>query len=1141
MSGRLRAARARFDDRSLVRRRVRRRGRGVRLPGDRRVVAHHAPEPRRRAQGPPVRVRHRHVRRHLGPLRLSFYIYALLFVAFDIEVVFIYLWAIVFRDLLLGGFVAMLVFVGDPARRPRVRLAQGRPDVAMTDGALDPVAAAAARATTPTALRARPARPPTWSSRSWSPTRCGPRPTRAAYGPGTTGLNADIEHLREVEASGILSRDNARWSGALEIVPTKADYILDLIRANSLWPLLSGPRLLRDRDDVDRDQPQRHGPLGDVPVPRQPPPGGRPHRRRHAHDEDGGAAPPPLGGDAGAQVVRRDGRLHLLGRPVQAELLHGPGHRPDHAGGRVHPRLPAAARGADLRDDEAPEARRGPPRPLAGARGRPHGARRAWSRWTAPSAPASSAASAKAHRARPPAPRRDRDPHRAPADVPEVAAARSTTSPTSRFELARRPRAAWTPATTMQVVYHLWSATTADWLRVIVDGLDREDAARAVRHLHLEGRGVDGARGVRHVRHRLRGEPGPPPHLHAAAATRASRSARTSTSRTTRPGRPAGASGRWRRRSPRGRDARHRRPPVGSRARMSARPDARTRTPSLDDPRSSLDRGRRARVDRRRRTRRADRARGRVLHARATARCSSTWGRSTRPPTACCASSSSSTASSIVDVDPVLGYLHRGVEKLCENADYHQAICYTDPLEYVARSSASGRRSWRSRSSWTCRSRAAPSTSGCSPASCNRIASHALFMGWFALDLGGITPILYGFIERDEIMEMLAALTGQKLLFNYMRIGGVNGDLNHEFMSRLGDWMSRAGEADRGEHRPPQRERDLRPPGARPRRPRPGDGAPDGASPARTSARSGVPFDVRRAHPYSVYPELDFDIPTRAGGRLRSPATSSASTRSSRSLRIIDQCLHQMPDGPVMARLPRLIRPRPGRACAAVEGPRGMYAAYAISRRHGPAVPHADPRPELRPPPARRAHDPGQPHRRHDGDHGEPRPGHGRSRQVGHAMSVVGASWQRLGPGGRILAILIPVLVVVGVVGRPRRPLRRPHRFSSSSGDNLPIVRFVARGRRRPPPLDPDRLHHHLHGAEGHRPDEPPGRAPTGSGRSARAMSVVHGLKVLSKEDFTPTGVDVTVFTLAPVVDVPRDDHDVARACRSRRASSART
>jgi NADH-quinone oxidoreductase subunit B len=59
----------------------------------------------------------------------------------------------------------------------------------------------------------------------------------AAYGGGQP---ADITHLREIEASGIMARDNARWSGALEIIPTKADLVLDLIRANSLWPLLSG-------------------------------------------------------------------------------------------------------------------------------------------------------------------------------------------------------------------------------------------------------------------------------------------------------------------------------------------------------------------------------------------------------------------------------------------------------------------------------------------------------------------------------------------------------------------------------------------------------------------------------------------------------------------------------------------------------------------------------------------------------------------------------------------------------------------------------------------------------------------------------------------------------------------------------------
>ena len=93
---------------------------------------------------------------------------------------------------------------------------------------------------------------------------------------------------------------------------------------------------------------------------------------------------------------------------------------------------------------------------------------------------------------------------------------------------------------------------------------------------------------------------------------------------------------------------------------------------------------------------------------------------------------------------------------------------------------------------------------------------------------------------------------------------------------------------------------------------------------------TGVPFDIRRAHPYSVFPELEFDIPTRSEGDCLARYLLRMD-EIKQSLRIIDQCLHHMPDGPVMAKLPRLMRPRPGRAYGAVEGPRGQYSTYAIS------------------------------------------------------------------------------------------------------------------------------------------------------------------------------------------------------------------
>ena len=283
----------------------------------------------------------------------------------------------------------------------------------------------------------------------------------------------------------------------------------------------------------------------------------------------------------------------------------------------------------------------------------------------------------------------------------------------------------------------------------------------------------------------------------------------------------------------------------------------------------------------------------------------------------------------VVDLDPVLGYLHRGVEKICEHGDWHHAISNCDPLEYIASMFSEAmpvlvaeklldlevprRAEYIRVLAWEL----------------NRISSHALFIGWLALDLGGITPILYGFIERDEIVEMLAALTGQKLLFNYLRIGGVNGDLNHEFLSRLGDWMSRAGKRIE-ESSKLINENEIFVGRTR------GLGVLNRETALRTCVTgpplraTGVPYDVRRAHPYSVYPELEFDIPTRTEGDSYARYLLHLD-EIRESIRIIDQVLHQIPDGPVMAKLPRLLRVPPGRAWVAFESPRGQYGAYGIS------------------------------------------------------------------------------------------------------------------------------------------------------------------------------------------------------------------
>ena len=197
---------------------------------------------------------------------------------------------------------------------------------------------------------------------------------------------------------------------------------------------------------------------------------------------------------------------------------------------------------------------------------------------------------------------------------------------------------------------------------------------------------------------------------------------------------------------------------------------------------------------------------------------------------------------------------------------------------------------------------------------------------------------------------------------------------------------------------------------------------------------TGVPFDLRRAHPYSIYPELEFDIPTRTEGDCLARYLLRME-EIKQSLRIIDQCLHQMPDGPIMAKLPRLLRPRPGRAWAAVEGPRGQYATYAISDGTDQPFRLRIHDPSLHPPPGRRRADARQPPRRHDGDHGV---AWTRSWAASTSDGVVGAGpWDRLTLPGKVdlhrscrcCAVLTVGLVVAIVLfgpADPRHPGRQP-------------------------------------------------------------------------------------------------------------------
>ena len=287
----------------------------------------------------------------------------------------------------------------------------------------------------------------------------------------------------------------------------------------------------------------------------------------------------------------------------------------------------------------------------------------------------------------------------------------------------------------------------------------------------------------------------------------------------------------------------------------------------------------------------------------------------------------------VEDLDPVLGYLHRGIEKLCENATYTTVLTYVDPMDYLSTMHNEHAPAMAFEKLYGVTAPRRAEYIRALVVELNRVFSHGLMMGFLALDMGGITPILYSFINRDETVDLLAAISGQRMLFNFFRVGGVNWDVNDEFISRLSTWRSNVGRTI-GYNESLMTENEIftqRTKGL-------GVLTPERAIALGVSGpnlrASGVAFDVRKAHPYSIYPELEFEVITQSAGDSYARYIQRVA-EIKQSLHLIDQIVDKMPHGPVQAQVPGIIRPRPGRAFAAIESPRGFYSVYAI-RDGGP-------------------------------------------------------------------------------------------------------------------------------------------------------------------------------------------------------------
>jgi NADH-quinone oxidoreductase subunit D len=212
----------------------------------------------------------------------------------------------------------------------------------------------------------------------------------------------------------------------------------------------------------------------------------------------------------------------------------------------------------------------------------------------------------------------------------------------------------------------------------------------------------------------------------------------------------------------------------------------------------------------------------------------------------------------------------------------------------------------------------------------NRVSSHLVWFGAYLLDLGGFTPLLYAFDDREQILDLLEGVTGARLTYCYYRFGGLCNDVDDNFLQGARAFVRRMQ---------PRFKlyRQLVTENVILRKRLEGIGPITAEQCRRYGATgpvirgSGINYDLRRAEPYSAYPEFDFDIPVFSEGDcLARYLVRMEEMRQ--SLRIVEQALDKLPGGPVMAeKVPRTIKMPPGDYCSAVEAARGRFAVRVVS------------------------------------------------------------------------------------------------------------------------------------------------------------------------------------------------------------------
>ncbi|MEA3190235.1 MAG: NADH-quinone oxidoreductase subunit [Thermoplasmata archaeon] len=296
----------------------------------------------------------------------------------------------------------------------------------------------------------------------------------------------------------------------------------------------------------------------------------------------------------------------------------------------------------------------------------------------------------------------------------------------------------------------------------------------------------------------------------------------------------------------------------------------------------------------------------------------------------------------VVDVEPVLGYLHRGSEKLAEGMHWIKFIPLTDRMDYI--SAMANNHGYVLAVEQLL---GGPDEQIVSERAehirvlaveLNRLANHLFWMGTFMLDLGAITPLFYALREREEILGFMEELCGARLTFNYMRFGGVKYDLPQDptFLPRVRDFVRRMpGQVAMYEKL--LKKNDIILSRLTGTGPLTRDQALDWGITGPMLRATGVAHDLRKVAPYSIYKRLNFEVPTThqsdCYGRLQLRWAEMV-----QSCRILDQVLDRLEkrdlDGlhlnPDYAGGKILRIKAKGEAYSRTEHPKGEYGCHVI-------------------------------------------------------------------------------------------------------------------------------------------------------------------------------------------------------------------